>query len=49
MTAAVMNVTGGALAIETYKDMDHGSEIVQAGLGMGVSITSSRQVVLLMF
>lgn len=37
VTAATMNIAGGALAIQTYKDMDHRADFVQAGLGMGVS------------
>jgi hypothetical protein len=35
LTACTMNIAGGALAIETYKDMNHKDETVQAGLGMG--------------
>ena len=40
VTAAVMNIAGGSLAIEAYKDLSQDVEKNQAGLGMGVSINT---------
>ena len=43
-TAAIMNVTGGALAIESYHDASHQEERVKATLGMAVSTILDKVV-----
>lgn len=47
VTAAIMNIAGGALAIDTYHDMDHRNEHVQAGLAMGSMMIISALVFLI--